>query len=227
MVGFAHLRADITVLEVIMIKENSKLLFIGDSITQCYRQVEDPEDLGIGYVPKIAMYLNAFYPHLNAKVINRGIGGDTAKLLRARWREDCLLIQPDYVTILVGINDACSPIFGKAPVPVEEFEADYRYLLDSVKANTKASIVLMEPFVLHYPADRAAWREDLNPKIDVVRKLAVEYQTRFIPLDGLYAAALAEKGYRFYSEDGVHPNDEGNALLAKAWLESMGLLKVL
>lgn len=68
---------------------------------------------------------------------------------------------------------------------MQRFEQQYRSLLESLQKELKCQIVLMEPFVLPYPKDREAWRRDLDPRIQVVRKLANEFQADLIPLDGI------------------------------------------
>jgi lysophospholipase L1-like esterase len=80
---------------------------------------------------------------------------------------------------------------------------------------------MLEPFVLPVPEDRIAWREDLNPKIDIVRKLAREYGAQLVPLDGLFAQASMSAPSSFWAPDGVHPSAAGHALIAKAWLKTV------
>ena len=87
-------------------------------------------------------------------------------------------------------------------------------------------IILIEPFLLHYPEDRIQWREDLDPKISVVRKLAKEFNTYFIPMDEIFAKAAEAKEPAYWAADGVHPTLPGHALIAKSWLdivESIGM----
>ena len=48
-------------------------------------------------------------------------------------------------------------------------------MLEAIRTRTKANLILCEPFVLPTPEDRTAWREDLDPKIHIVRALSREY----------------------------------------------------
>jgi acyl-CoA thioesterase-1 len=82
----------------------------------------------------------------------------------------------------------------------------------------------MEPFVLPVPDDRRTWREDLDPKLAVVRHLAREFNALLIPLDGIFAAACTQQPPAFWAADGVHPSSAGHALIAKSWLEAVGAL---
>jgi acyl-CoA thioesterase-1 len=83
---------------------------------------------------------------------------------------------------------------------------------------------LCEPFVLPFPEDRKKWREDLDPKIQVVRNLAREFNALFVPCDGLFAQACTKRYPEFWSNDGVHPSQAGHALIAQMWLKTMGAL---
>jgi lysophospholipase L1-like esterase len=82
----------------------------------------------------------------------------------------------------------------------------------------------MEPFVLPVPEDRIEWREDLDPKIDVVRHLAREFKALYVPLDGIFASASMHQPPAFWAADGVHPSPAGHGLIAKSWLHTVGAL---
>jgi len=84
-------------------------------------------------------------------------------------------------------------------------------------------IILMEPFVLPDPPDRAGWRGDLDPKIQVARKLAREFEAVFVPLDGAFARASTIRPCAEWLGDGVHPTPMGHALIAQEWMRTLGL----
>ncbi|SEK60064.1 GDSL-type esterase/lipase family protein [Carnobacterium iners] len=87
------------------LNKNDTILFIGDSIADVGRIREDLKDLGKGYPLLTASYLLERYPELELTFLNRGISGDKVTDLTNRWKEDCLELQPDIISILVGIND--------------------------------------------------------------------------------------------------------------------------
>ncbi|MHB8064535.1 MAG: SGNH/GDSL hydrolase family protein [Ruminiclostridium sp.] len=201
-----------------MFENNDIVLFQGDSVTDCGRAREDESDLGFGYAILIASWLEALYPEKNIKFINKGISGDRVCDLKARWQEDCIKLQPTFVSILVGINDCWRRYDSNDPTSPEEFEKTYREILTQIKENTQANILLCEPFVLPYPVDRQQWREDLDPKIHVVRSLAREFNTLLLPLDGIFNSVDVQKKPGFWAADGVHPTMAGHALIAQEWL---------
>jgi len=202
-----------------MFENNDVVLFQGDSVTDCGRMREDVSNLGNGYAMLIASWFEALYPEKNVKFINKGINGDRVCDLKARWKEECIQLNPTFISILVGINDCWRRYDSNDPTSPEAFEETYREILTQVKENTEAKILLCEPFVLPYPEDRKQWREDLDPKIHIVRDLAREFKTLLLPLDGIFSSAAAQKRPDFWTADGVHPTLAGHALIAQAWLQ--------
>ena len=204
-----------------MLGEDATILFQGDSITDAGRSREDDSELGLGYPRLVSSWLAAKAPDKRMRFFNRGISGNRVRDLRSRWSEDCLELKPDILTILIGINDCARRYTCADPTSLEKFEEDYRWLLTQATEKTQAKIILLEPFLLPYPEDRIIWREDLDPKIHVVRKLAQEFKTRLIPTDGLFAKASAQREPEFWSADGVHPTPTGHALIAQALLQEI------
>lgn len=202
------------------IEDGAVVLFQGDSITDAGRSREDDSNLGNGYAMMTAAWFSTLYPEKQVRFINRGISGDRVKDLQRRWKEDCLDLKPMWVSILIGINDCWRRYDSNDPTSVGDFEAVYRDILRQVKDGLNARIILCEPFVLPVPEDRKRWREDLDPKIDVVRNLAREFGALLVPLDGLFAQASTLRNPGFWAPDGVHPSPAGHALITKAWLQT-------
>ncbi|NOU97176.1 GDSL family lipase [Paenibacillus sp. LMG 31456] len=206
------------------IQEGDVVLFQGDSITDAGRIRDKGDDLGKGYALMAAAQFSALYPEKQASFINRGISGNRVKDLQKRWQDDCLDLKPNVISIYIGINDTWRRFDRNDPTSTEQFEEVYRDILtQSVKLDAK--LVIIEPFVLPVPEDRKQWREDLDPKITVVRELAREFGARLVCLDGLFAQASARAAASFWAPDGVHPSPAGHALIAKAWLQAVGAVE--
>ena len=207
-----------------IIEENEIILFQGDSVTDVGRNREEKDNLGFGYPMMVASWFAAMYPEKNVSFLNRGIGGHRIRDLELRWKEDCLDLKPTMVSLLIGVNDCWRRFDSNDPTSAAEFEATYRILLDGIKKQGISKIILLEPFVLPVTEDRKAWREDLDPKIHVVRELAREYGAILIPLDGVFSAASVLKPSNFWTIDGVHPTNAGHALIAREWLKTVKAL---
>ena len=191
-------------------KENSVILFQGDSITDCGRNREDPDSLGDGYVNLIAGTLARNHSQSNLKLINRGISGDKIRDLQLRWDADCIDISFDILSILVGVNDTLI-------TPAELFEEEYRMLLKRTTGELNSTIILCEPFLLL--GDNNAYRDDLNPKIEIVHRLSEEFSTLLLPLDKIFRKSCSLHPPEYWAPDGVHPTPAGHALIAKSWIE--------
>lgn len=197
------------------------ILFQGDSVTDCDRNRLDASDLGEGYPARVAAGLTAMHPEYKATFVNRGISGNRIRDLLARYEEDILAVNPDFLSILVGINDTWRRYDENDPTSTQEFESTYRSLLTKVRQDLpQCRILIMEPFLLTSLPDRAAWREDLDPKIQSVRALAREYADFYLPLDGMFARKEIEEGRpQELAEDGVHPSAVGHSVIADEYLK--------
>lgn len=193
-------------------------VFIGDSITEDGRRFDDPDDLGVGYVSRVAARRRA--AGSVERIVNTGIGGNRAIDLVDRWDRDCLAHDPDLVSIHVGINDTWRRYDGGEATSTDAFEARYRDLLERTAA-TGAQLVLIEPFLLPLSPAQAAWRDDLDPKIEVVRTLAREFGATLVEADAAFTAQGSRTAPADLLWDGVHPTDAGRDLLAHVWSETV------
>jgi acyl-CoA thioesterase I len=197
------------------IGENAIVLFQGDSITEAGRSPENG-DFGIGYAYMSRAWFLSRFPGLGVTFYNRGVSGNCVHNLLERWQKDCIDLNPTWVSILVGINDVY------ANTPIADFESQYRTLLSETVEKLNPQLVICEPFFLPVSPDIASRRPELDEKIEVVRKLAREFQTIYVALDGQFAEAAVKREPDFWAPDGVHPTPPGHALIAENWLGAAG-----
>lgn len=195
-----------------------KILFQGDSITDWGRDRNDIHNLGNGYPKYAAKLLTERYPDIDFEFINLGISGNQTKDLVARLDTDFIDIQPDIVSILIGVNDTWHHAEQKDWIPNEVFEERYRTVLTAIKEKTNAKIMMMEPFLIP-TEDKAFFREDLAPKIEIIRKLAREFADIYLPTDGLLASAFIGDDPLSYAADGVHPTAKGAEFIGMLYCE--------
>lgn len=201
-----------------------KILFQGDSITDCGRNIENPHELGHGYAAHAAELIKKAYPETGFEFLNLGISGNKACDLLARWQTDAIDIMPDVISILIGINDTWHHAANQDWMPNDYFENCYRQILTMIKEKTNAKIIILEQFLL-YCDDKAFFRCDLDPKIQITRKLAREFADVFIPLDGLFAAASVKCAPSHWAPDGVHPSEAGARFIAEHYLKAFEKIK--
>ena len=196
-----------------------KILFQGDSITDCGRNREDYHNLGNGYPKYAAELIAKAYPETEFEFINLGISGNQTKDLVDRLQNDFIDIQPDFVSIHIGVNDTWHRAAERNWLGNDVFEAQYRKVLSEIKEKTNAKLLIIEQFLLPVD-DKAYFREDLNGKIDITRKLAREFADYYIPLDGLMAQACVGNDSAHWSDDGVHPNENGARFIADLYIDA-------
>lgn len=201
-----------------MLKNKSTVLFQGDSVTDAGRSRTSNELLGEGYPFHVRNLLDSKYPDLEVNILNRGISGNRAIDLLARWDEDCLRLKPDYVSILIGVNDTWRRYDQNDPTAPDMFKERLKAIIEKTLDNTCTQILLLNPFLLDVNAGIIAMREDLSFKQDAVAALAKEYKAAFLDLDKIFTKAAKEKPPAFYAEDGVHPTQAGHLLIAEEWL---------
>ena len=75
---------------------------------------------------------------MNVTFINRGISGNQVKDLQARWQEDALDLNPDVLSILIGINDTWRRFDANDPTSTQAYEDSYRDILADAGAQKKS-----------------------------------------------------------------------------------------
>lgn len=195
-----------------------KILFQGDSITDAGRDRNDSHDLGNGYPKYAAKYIKKAFPSVDFEFIDLGISGNQTKDLVDRLQEDFIDINPDIVSILIGVNDTWHHAGNQDWIPNDVFEERYRTILTAIKEKTNAKIMMLEPFLIPVE-DKAFFWDDLFPKILIIRKLAREFADVYLPTDGLLAAAYLGNNPTDFAADGVHPTPYGADFIGKKYAE--------
>lgn len=200
----------------ISLQTGTRVMFTGDSITDSHR-LDTDNLLGYGYPLRVVDQWGLAHPDRQPVWLNTGIAGNTTAHLQERWQRDVLAAKPDVVSIMIGIND-CGYRYsaGVAPVTEDQYRAAYTALLTPLADETE--LILIEPFLLPVDDDQRRWREDLDPKIQVVRDLARQFDAQLISTDGLFAELASTTGPEYWAADGVHPTDAGHQAIAAAWL---------
>ncbi len=206
-------------------KKNDLILFTGDSITDGGRdrdsKLPKPTALGASYASLLAGQLGFEYAELNLSFCNTGIGGDRTCDLLNRWDADCIHLKPDWISILVGINNTWRRYDSDDPTSDVQFETELRELLSRIKNETPARIILCSPFLLHTDDLIARMREDLDPKIMIIKKLAAEFDAIWVDFDAAFSSEIPRQNPAYWAFDGVHPTIAGHALMAEAWLQAV------
>ncbi|MFS0873424.1 SGNH/GDSL hydrolase family protein [Paenibacillus xylanilyticus] len=202
----------------------SVILFQGDSITDGGRSRNDDPNhfLGHGYAYLISSRLGAELAGKQPLFYNRGVSGDRASDLYARWNEDTFSLTPDLISILIGVNDAWRTMNGEPSGVTDRLGRAYRHLLEETREVLPSTgLVLMEPFILKTGATVERWdmwQERIGQYQRLVRELATEFGAVLVPLQDEFNQATEKADASYWLWDGVHPTAAGHELIARQWL---------
>lgn len=185
------------------------ILFQGDSITDANRAYDHPP-YGHGYVNELTKHIT------QAIIINKGISGNRTTELLERWDLDAISIKPDFISILVGINEVWHKYKWNKPMTTHQYKENYIKLLELMKkSNPNTKILLIEPFVYPIGAYESTWDNDLAEEQKMVKELAATYANYYIPMQHILNQYLQKYKMKDILDDGVHPTLLGHQLIEK------------
>jgi lysophospholipase L1-like esterase len=179
--------------------------------------------LGSGYVAYTQALFEAFHPTVRVRVINRGISGNTVRDLAARWQTDVLDLNPDWLSVMIGINDVwrqfdCSMATDRH-VLLSEFKTVYSGLLEITRPHLKG-LVLMTPFVIDAHR-KDPMRRQMDAYGKAVRKLAEEFDAVFVDTQAVFDDLMQSIPPTELAWDRIHPGPTGHMALARALLNGL------
>jgi len=207
-----------------VLAQDDVVLFQGDSITEWGRDKSKtkPNDfgsLGSGYVLLTASNVLREYAMKNLKIYNTGVSGNKVFQLSDRWDNDTLILKPNVLSVMVGVNDYWHTITSGYKGTLDVYKSDYRKLLDRTKqALPDVKVIIGEPFAMKdVKAVDASWYPAFDGYRQAARDVAEEFGATFIPYQSVMDEALKLAPATYWSLDGVHPSPAGASLMAYAW----------
>jgi lysophospholipase L1-like esterase len=204
------------------INPHNTWVMAGDSIIACQRDINNPTDLGTGYVGFVDGLLTACYPSHYIRVLNRGVPGDTVRELKTRWQADVLDQKPDWLSVCIGINDVWQQFDGKheghSRVTLAEYEQTLDELLMTVKPRLKG-LMLMTPYFIQPRGE--PMRAMMDEYGSAVHRLAQKYGAIFVDTQSVFDRAVEFTPVETLTWDRAHLNIPGHMILARAVLQSV------
>ena len=206
-------------------QDMDRIVFAGDSVTDMGSQHPVGEGLldsiGHRYVRVIENLLAALYPEVHLRVTNSGISGDNSQMLLARWERDVRALDPQWVSICIGINDVWrqfdSPAIKEQTISPECYRENVRKMILTEKPHVKG-IFLMTPYYME-PNASDFMRARMDEYGAICKKLAEEYGCIFIDLQAMFSKYCSVRHSSYLAWDRVHPNQIGATLIALEWLK--------
>lgn len=194
------------------------VLFIGDSITDSWRNREDDRYRGSGWATMTAGKIALDYPG-KYNIINRGIGGNRTADLVARVKKDCINLKPDIMTVMIGVNDVWHEVDYANGISAEYGEILYDLFIHQVKeALPDVKIFVLEPFAFLGYATEKHWEvyeKEVPIRAQVSRRIAEKYGLPFVELKDKLQALIDQTSIEYVCYDGVHPTCAGHELISR------------
>lgn len=206
----------------------SKLLFIGDSITDCGRARPIGEGsgdaLGFGFVRQVDTLIHSAYPEGRVRTVNMGIGGNTVRHLSDRWQSDLVELRPDVVVCMIGINDVWrhfdSFLQPEQAVGIDEYKTVLHRLISSTQPNVK-KMFLMTPFMIE-PNKGEPMRKMMDQYGQAVKELGSSLNMPVVDIQAAYDRFCEVRHPMSIAIDRVHPNQVGHMVITRAFLNAAG-----
>lgn len=198
---------------------NMRIVFFGDSITDCDRDRGDEKSLGNGYVKVLADKLRPIYPDMDIELYNKGVSGNEVCDLLARVQRDVIDLQPDAVVIMIGINNTIHQYKYGKELNFKQFERDLTQLVTALK-EAGIVVIFLEPFLLPAP-DKRRMRPVFDRELEIIRRVCVDKCDEFVAYDEMFNGLCESHSYTIYSEDGVHPTFKGSNLIANTSIKAI------
>lgn len=171
-----------------------RVVFFGDSITDGWA-------------------LGTYFP--DKHYINRGISGQTTPQMLVRFRQDVISLEPRVVVILAGVNDIAG---NTGPMELADIESNYASMAELAKAHN-IRVVLSSVLPVHNYSAASKDFFPLRPTGQILKLnrwlesyceenncIYLDYFTQMVDQRGLLKKQL--------SDDGLHPNAAGYAVMA-------------
>ena len=193
-------------------------LFQGDSITDANRDDENHFNFGLGC--GYALLLASEIEKKNKgeiRFINRGNSGDRITDVYARIKEDIINLNPDFMSILIGVNDVSHELTMNCGVSPKKFRMIYEMLVEEITESLpEIKIFILEPFILKGTTTEKLW-SDFNSEVrkmaEVSRQVAEKYNLDFVPLQEKFDELSSDGDTGYWSVDGIHPTSAGHQVI--------------
>ncbi|CAN7410176.1 SGNH/GDSL hydrolase family protein [Paenibacillus sp. LjRoot153] len=196
-------------------KRAISLVVLGDSISM---GAEIP-NVNFTFAHRFAEQLRSRFASSEVTLTMKAVGGETSRRGLLRLQEDVIACQPDVVTIGYGMNDQNWDVERGNDVPPPEFERHIAAMIEQLRAQTGAAIILITPCQPNLRWHFAS--KNVAEYADSLRRLATQYKVALADAQKLWLAELAagKSNASLLMNNVNHPNEYGHSLYARALAE--------
>ena len=205
-------------MEKIQIKKDSKILFIGDSITDV--KFNRRKRFTIKGENVYALQLKKRFKKYskNIKVEIKGIASNRTYHVYDRLTPDCINLKPDVVIMLIGVNDAWENyVPEKYPPLLRPMEPHIREIYRRLRTELpNTQILYLMPFLIDAVEEKFPYHKTLDEFREVLKSIALENGATVLDLQEIFYQAQKSIEPKKLAVDGIHPTNLGHKVMADA-----------
>ena len=203
-----------------VLPENSRLAFIGDSLTHANN-----------YPSRVIDYYRKNFHNLHVTFRNCGISGASVPTILRFFDEDILPFRPTHATIMLGVNDSWRDLLGsprteerdnRLAFAFREYKKNLEKLCNLLKDHG-VKVILCTPCPFAEHAVKGAYKGGHTLMLyyaEYVRKLAKKLNLDLIDVHARISELYLDE--KLFGADPVHPIDAGYARIAECFLGYFG-----
>lgn len=209
-------------MEKITLKKGSKVLFLGDSITDVkfnsrMRFSIKGKDV---YALQLKKRFKEYSKDIDVQI--KGIASNRTYHVYDRLTKDCINLKPDVIIMLIGVNDAWENYVPEQYPPlVRPMEPHIREIYRRFKAELPNTQVLyLMPFMIDAVEEKLPFHKTLDEYREVLKSIALENGAKVLDMQAVFNEAQKTTEPKALAIDGIHPTNLGHKVMADA-IENM------
>lgn len=205
-------------MEKIKLNKNSRVLFIGDSITDVkfnFRMAHKIKGRRI-YALELKKAFRKYSKDI--KVDIKGIASNRTYHVYDRLTKDCINLKPDVIIMLIGVNDAWENYVPEDYPPLlRPMEPHFREILRRIKVELpETQLLYLMPFMIDSVEEKLPFHKTLDEYREKLKEIALENGALILDLQEVFYEAQKKTELKLLAVDGIHPTNLGHKTIADA-----------
>lgn len=202
----------------LIIKNTSKVVFLGDSITDTAFNLRFHYSLkGRNiYALQLKKRFKKYSRSIDVKI--KGTASDRTYHVYDRLTKDCISYKPDVIIMLIGVNDAWERYVPENyPPNPRRSEPHMREICRRISEELPgAQVLYLRPFMTDAVEEKLPFHYKLDQYSEIFADIANEYGFMTLDLQQVFYQAQKEYSARDLAIDGIHPTSLGHRVIADA-----------
>ncbi len=205
-------------MDKIQIKKDSKVLFIGDSITDLKFNFRFAHKFGVRkiYASQLKKKFKKYSTAINVDI--KGIASNRTYHVYDRLTKDCINLKPDVIIMLIGVNDAWENYVPQDYPPlVRPMEPHIREIYRRIRTELPdTQILYLMPFMIDSVKEKLPFHKTLDDFRKILKEIALENGAAVLDMQEVFYDAQKTVSPEKLAVDGIHPSNLGHKVMADA-----------